>query len=176
MSSRPALAVSLYVARRRCLVVGDGPIADDRVARLRAAGAEVAAVPAAGYRPELTDGAFLVFCCDAARAEEVSRDARARGALVWCLDQPELSDLAMPALARRGTLQLAISTDGDAPALARRLREELERLLADAGPALDALLAEMAARRAALPPGVDRRDALGPVADRLRIEGRIVVE
>jgi siroheme synthase (precorrin-2 oxidase/ferrochelatase) len=170
MPSRPALAVSLFVAGRRCVVVGEGAPADERAARLDAAGAEVVRVPAAAFRPEALDDAFMVFCCDAASGPRVSAAARARRALVYVLDAPDASDLAMPALARRGPLQLAISTDGTAPALARRLRQELERLLTSAAPELDALLAEMARVRDQLPAG-DRRDRLTALAATLSLTG-----
>jgi siroheme synthase-like protein len=89
----------------------------------------------------------MVFCCDATLGPTVSRDARARGLLVYVLDMPELSDLRMPALVRRGPLQIAVSTDGVSPALARRLREQLEHLLAQNGVTLDAFVAHLASLR-----------------------------
>ncbi len=151
-------------------MIGDGAAAEDRVRRLTAAGAEVVVLPAAAYRAELLDAGFMVFVCDASVADEVSRDGRERGLLVYVLDQPDLSDLAMPALARRGPLQIAISTDGNAPALARRLREQIERLLEEGGPALDALLDEMSRRRVA-----GQRADLYEIARRLEIEGRLSI-
>jgi len=173
MLLKPALAVSLYVAGRRCLVVGRGAIAEDRAARLAAAGATVTVAEDASDSGVWTD-TFAAFCCDAGAAQAVSEAAKGRGVLVWCLDRPDLSDFAMPALARRGPLQLAVSTDGAAPALARRLREQLERLLGDAGVELDALLAEMARVRGASA-GDERREQLAALAARLTVEGRIAV-
>ena len=175
MPSRPALSVSLYVLGRRCLVVGEGPMAAERAGRLSAAGAEVVLVPRSEYRPELLAGAFMVFCCDAALGPTVSRDARVRGALAYVLDAPELSDLAMPALVRRGPVQIAVSTDGMAPALSRRLRSEIERLLAANGVELDAFVEEMARlREDLLPPA--RREQLYDVASRLTIEGSVKIK
>jgi siroheme synthase-like protein len=113
----------------------------------------------------------MVFSCDASTHPAVSRDGRERGALTYCLDAPDLSDLAMPALARRGPLQLAISTDGQAPALARRVREELERLLGESGAELDALIDELARLRAA-----GQRANLYDVARRLAIAGKIRID
>lgn len=175
MSSRPALAVSLYVAGRRCVVVGDGEPAAERAARLREAGADVVTVGTAAFTADRVAGASLVVAADPARAAEASAAAHAAGALAYCVDRPELSDLAMPALARRGAVQLAVSTEGAAPALARRLRDELQRLLDAAGPALDAFVAELATLRASLPPG-DRKERMWQEACRLAIEGRIQID
>lgn len=177
MSPRAVLPISLYVADRRVLLVGSGALADERADRLRAAGAALDRVAAADYRPEACDGAMLVLAHtdDAALDRAIAADARTRGCLAYAHDQPEISDLAMPALVRRGPLAVAISTDGRAPALARRLREELGRLLDGAGPRLDALVAELAHLRATLPkPG--RAEALYAVARRLRLTGDAIVD
>jgi siroheme synthase (precorrin-2 oxidase/ferrochelatase) len=174
MPPRPSLSVSLYVLGRRCLVIGEGPMAAERASRLSAAGAEVVLVRRGEYRPELCSGAFMVFCCDATLGPTVSRDARVRGALVYVLDQPDISDLAMPALVRRGPVQLAVSTDGVAPSLSRRLREQLEHLLAQNGVDFDAFVEEMARlREDALP--AQRRDQLYEVASRLVIDGEVKI-
>ncbi len=53
--------------------------------------------------------------------------ATARGVLCNVVDDPERCDFYYPAIVRRGPLQIAISTDGRSPALARRLRIELQR-------------------------------------------------
>jgi precorrin-2 dehydrogenase/sirohydrochlorin ferrochelatase len=170
------LAVSLYVESTRCVVVGEGALADERVARLKEAGALVEQVATRDWRAELARGAKMVLAIDATRADEVTRDARAAGALAYALDQPTRSDLAMPAVARRGPLQIAVTTDAQAPALARRLRAELQRLLDEAGPELDRLLAALEAERAGLPPGPERRDALQRASERLSIEGKLSIE
>jgi siroheme synthase-like protein len=101
----------------------------------------------------------------------VAEAARAHGTLVYVQDRPTLSDLSMPALARRGPLQLAVSTEGLAPALARRLRQELEKLLLTAGQRLDDLLDEMARARDG-----GERNQLTRLAERLRIAGRIEID
>jgi siroheme synthase-like protein len=170
------LAVSLYVESKRCLVVGEGALADERVARLQEAGARVERIATGDWRAELARGAAIVFAIDAARADEVTRDARAAGALAYALDQPALSDLAMPAVAKRGALQIAVTTDAQAPALARRLRTELQRLLDEAGPELDRLLRELEAERASRSPGPERRDALQRASERLSIQGKLSIE
>ncbi|MBI4509311.1 MAG: hypothetical protein HY698_06720 [Deltaproteobacteria bacterium] len=175
MTARPALAISLYVSGRRCVVIGDDSQAEERARRLRQAGAEVLTLPAASFEPGTCRGAFFVACCDPSVASAASADARAHGALFYALDLPDLSDLALPALAQHGPVTLAISTDGRAPVLARRLREELERLLTSCGNVLDTFVEELVQRREKLP-REGRKDLLYAVAKRLRIEGRIIVE
>lgn len=175
---RPGLAISLRLTGRAALVVGAGAGADERTSRLRAAGADVRRVAPDEYRTDMCVGAFLVVAHgdDPAFDRRVAADARAAGALAYAHDQPGVSDFAFPALARRGPLSLAISTDGVAPALARRMREEIDRLFADLGPALDALIDDLAAHRAGAAPGPDRAERLYRLACRLRFAGRLAVD
>jgi precorrin-2 dehydrogenase/sirohydrochlorin ferrochelatase len=173
---RPGLAVSLYVESKRCVVVGEGALADERIARLQEAGAQVEQIATRDWRADSARDAAVVLAVDAARADEVTRDARAAGALAYALDQPALSDLAMPAVARRGPLQIAVTTDAQAPALARRLRAELQRLLDEAGPELDQLLVALEAERGRRSPGPERREALQRASERLSIVGKLSIE
>lgn len=117
---------------------------------------------------------------DPALDRRVAADARARGCLCYAHDQPAISDFAMPAVARRGPLALAISTDALAPALARRLRGELQAALDQAGEALDRLVADLTAIRAEMPAATRqarqaRRERLLALARRLRLTGRFEV-
>jgi uroporphyrin-III C-methyltransferase/precorrin-2 dehydrogenase/sirohydrochlorin ferrochelatase len=175
---RPALAVSLRVTGRSALVVGLGDGADERSSRLRAAGALVRAVAPDDYRTDMCVGVFLAVAHsgDAELDRRVAADARAAGALAYAHDQPDVSDLVFPALARRGPLSLAVTTDGAAPALARRLREEIARLLDEVGPDLDLLLDDLERERAASPPGGERAERLYRLACRLRLAGRLSVD
>jgi siroheme synthase (precorrin-2 oxidase/ferrochelatase) len=178
MMKRPGLGVSLLLAGQQVVVVGDDALAGERVARLDDAGALVTHVAAAAYEASLCAGARVVFAMvdDEPLAARITADARAAGALAYAHDRPALSDFAMPALARRGAVSLAVTTDGVAPALARRLRQELQRLLDDAGFALDGLVAALEAERRALPPGEARRAALQRSAERLSLRGRIDID
>jgi siroheme synthase (precorrin-2 oxidase/ferrochelatase) len=175
LSRRPALPVSLYVEGRRVLVVGASPAAAERADRLRRAGADVEEIAPADFDEERCRGALAVLAGAGDRAGDrrVAEIARAAGCLAYAQDVPEASDMAMPALARRGPLTLAVSTDGVAPALARRIREELERALAAAGAALDGLLADLERLRSSL--GSADRGRLYRVASRLRLRGRFEV-
>ena len=79
----------------------------------------------------------------------VARLARERGVWVNVADDPQAGDVVLPAVARRGELQIAVSTGGASPALARRLRERLER---EFGPEYGDLVALLGALRAAWEP------------------------
>lgn len=176
MSRRPACAISLYVADRTVVIAGDGTGADERAERMRAAGAVVVRLPRADYQASALAGAFVVIANDDDDAfnRQVAAAARADGALAYAHDQPDASDFAMPALVGRGPLSIAISTDNVAPVLARRLREELTRLLESSGVALDRLIDRLEARRQELPRG--QRGELYRIASRLRIAGRLVID
>ena len=174
MPRRPALPISLYVEGQRVVITGDGPLAAERARRFRAAGARAVTIPASDWTPAHAEGARMVVCTgtDLDFVRRAAAEARAAGCpLVYAQDAPDQSDMAMPALVTRGPLKLAISTDGVAPALARRFREELERLVNAAGERLDRLLAELERLRDELPPG--KRQHLSDTAARMRIDGRI---
>jgi precorrin-2 dehydrogenase/sirohydrochlorin ferrochelatase len=110
----------LDVRGRRCLVVGSGPTADEKVAGLRAAGADV--VAAAGYEPSLLDGVWLVVVADG-DGERIYADANERRIFCNVADVPELCSFILPALHRRGPITVAVSTAGASPALAQHLRD-----------------------------------------------------
>lgn len=178
MARRPALALSLAIGGRSVLVVGAGPGADERASRLRQAGAAVRQVAPSEYRTDMCAGLFLVVAQsgNADLDRRIAADAAAAGALRYAHDQPDVSDFAFPAVARRGPLTLAIATDGAAPALARRLREELARALEEAGADLDALVRELEHEREEWAPSPERADRLYRLACRLRLAGRLEIE
>jgi siroheme synthase-like protein len=175
--------ISLSLAGRRCLVVGGGAEAVLRASNLLDAGAQVLVVaeetvpglselPAErlrfeerAYRESDLDQVWLVVqaTMDAALAARISRDCEARRIFFCAIDQPEHSGYSHLALARAGSLTIAIGTEGRAPALGKKLREELLRLLAAAGAAEE--VAALAALRDATP-RAERREVLSrAVAD-----------
>lgn len=138
----------LKLAGRYCLVVGAGAVGESKIKGLLAAGAKVNVVaPRAGetvyawaragmiswqprgFEPSDLERVFLVVVATSFRElnEEVYRQAQERGVLCNVVDDPMHCDFYYPAVVRRGALQIAISTDGKSPALAQRLRQELER-------------------------------------------------
>src|SRR6185295_7397304 len=58
--------------------------------------------------------------------QEIAAEANAAGVLLNVVDQPDLCDFIVPSLMERGDLLIATSTSGKSPAMARRIRQELE--------------------------------------------------
>jgi precorrin-2 dehydrogenase/sirohydrochlorin ferrochelatase len=112
------------VEGRRCVVVGDGGMADEKVAGLEACGASVERVRAGRYKRRVLKGAFVVIAATPDRKlnERVFRDAERRGMLCNVADVPELCNFILPAVHREGPIAVAVSTGGASPALAKRLR------------------------------------------------------
>ncbi len=132
---------------RSCLVVGAGTIGEPKIGSLLASGASVRVVAftataavaewaktkaitweARAFNSSDLDGVFLVIA--ATNSPDVNaaifREAGQRNILCNVVDDPEYCDFYYPAVVRRGDLQLAISTNGHSPALAQRIRRELE--------------------------------------------------
>jgi precorrin-2 dehydrogenase/sirohydrochlorin ferrochelatase len=80
------------------------------------------------FREEQMDGAFLVIAAtdDPDLNRKVSLSAGERNIPVNAVDQPSDCTFIVPSILRRGDLVIAVSTSGKSPALARRLREQLE--------------------------------------------------
>jgi sulfate adenylyltransferase len=144
--SSPALfPVFLKLSGRRVVVVGAGPVAASKVKSLIDTGAQVTVV-APKIQPELDraditlvrraflpsdlDGAWLVV---AAAPPEVNRAVRAaaeqRGVFVNAIDHPETCSAYAGGVLTRGGVTVAVSSNGEAPALAGLLREALEAVL-----------------------------------------------
>ncbi len=83
------------------------------------------------YQPAQLEAAALVIAAtdDTVLNARIHDDAHGRGLLVNAVDQPELCDVIFPALVRRGNLQVAISSGGVSPVLARLVKYWIERAL-----------------------------------------------
>jgi siroheme synthase-like protein len=149
------MATSYYMAcldltGRRCVVVGDGGLADEKVDGLEACGAVVERV--SRYRRRVLRGAFLVVAATPDRAlnERIFRDAERRAMLCNVADVPDLCNFILPAVHREGPIAVAVSTGGASPALAKRLRNEIAELVrpehAELAEELRALRPEVKAR------------------------------
>ncbi len=85
------------------------------------------------YKKEFIKDAILVIAATDDRAvnEAVFHDCRERRILCNVVDVPDLCDFYVPAIVRRGALQIAIGTDGYSPAYAGQLRRKLETLITE---------------------------------------------
>ncbi len=155
----------LKLAGRQCLVVGAGKVGEGKIAGALETGARIRVVSReataavrewarAGqieldlrsFSSEDLDGAFVAVVATASRDlnEFVYREARLRGVLCNVVDVPDLCDFYYPAVVRRGDLQIAISTSGQSPSLAQKLRQQLEQQF---GPGYAAWVAELGETR-----------------------------
>ena len=185
-SRRAMVPLFVDLSGKACLVVGGGRVAERKIERLLDGHANVTVVAPdvtarirelAGegaicwhernYRDGEAGGYFLTVAAtnDRAANDQVSRDAQAAERLVNVVDAPGLSNVYAPAVVRRDDLQIAVSTSGACPALAKRLREEMEsRYPAAYGP----LLGRLRLFRA------DLRDAVADPSERKAILNRVV--
>jgi len=137
----------LKLEGRRCLVVGAGNVAQSKIRSLLDSGAKVRVIApqassavqewasagvvtweARSFDAADLDGTVLVIAATSSSAvnETVFREAQQRNILCNAVDDPEHCDFYYGAVVRRGQLQVAISTEGQSPALAQRIRRELE--------------------------------------------------
>lgn len=155
-----AYAVNLDLTGRPVLVVGGGPVAARKIAGLLRAGAIVTAVAPEAVGEIADDPDVRWFARPYQRGEiasyrlgitatddpevnaQVAADADTAGVFVNSADDPENCSFTLPAVARHGDLQVAISTNGRSPGLARWLRRRYERELSGGYDQLLDLLAE----------------------------------
>ncbi len=147
------------------LVVGGGRIGARKAESLAAAGASVRLVATVvsehvdtstlhelrsrPFESDDLDGVRLVVTAtgDATVDAEISALARATGIWTNAADQPVDCEFILPAIARRGRVTVAVSTDGASPALARELRNVIDEFLTDE---IGVLAETLAAERAAI--------------------------
>src|SRR5688500_4637937 len=118
----------LTFAGRRAVVVGEGAMAEEKADGLNRCGARVSRVAPSDYDSEVLAGAVMVIDAteDAALNKRVFSDAEDRSMLVNVADVPELCNFILPALVRKPPLTVAISTAGASPALAKRMKREID--------------------------------------------------
>ena len=141
------LPVNLDVLNRPAVVVGGGEVASRKVLRLLEAGARVTVIAPAltarlqrevdsgrlthlarPYMDGDLSGALLAISAtsDSAINGAVAAEASARAIIADIVDAPETGSFTMPAIINRGDLVITVSTGGKSPALARKIRRELE--------------------------------------------------
>ena len=161
MRSTRLFPMFLKLSARPCLVLGAGTIAESKIAGLLEAGGRVRVVaPEAtpqvrswaqsnsiewhqrSFQPDDLTGMFLVVAATSSAElhQRIFEEATRRGVLCNIVDVPVLCDFYYPAVVQRGALQIAISTAGKSPALAQRLRKQLDEQF---GPEFEEWLAQL---------------------------------
>ncbi len=166
-SMKPAKLFPMFLklSARPCLVVGAGTIAESKIGSLLEAGGRLRVVaPEATpqvrswahsnsiewhqrpFQPEDLEGMFLVVAATSSTDlhERIFAQATQRGVLCNIVDVSPLCDFYYPSVVQRGALQIAISTAGQSPALAQRLRKQLE---VQFGPEYEEWLAQLGEAR-----------------------------
>jgi precorrin-2 dehydrogenase / sirohydrochlorin ferrochelatase len=188
----------LKLAGKQCLVVGAGKIGEGKIGGILDTGARIRVVALDAtstvrewaregsieleLRPFTDDdlsGAFLAIVATSSRTlnERVYSEAQKRGILCNVVDVPDLCDFYYPAVVRRGDLQIAISTAGQSPSLAQKIRQQLEKQF---GPAYASWLAELGeTRRLILASDLDKErqlDLLHSLASREAVEAALLAQ
>ena len=144
--------VFLDIAGKPAVVIGGGDVAHQKVKGLLDAGAVVTIV-SPELQPDLQaladegrlrhvrrdyqrgdlDGCFLAFVATDDRSINagVAAEGKERGVLVNAVDDTPNCDFIMPAVTQRGRIIVAVSTSGTSPAMARKMREELQAFLTE---------------------------------------------
>jgi precorrin-2 dehydrogenase/sirohydrochlorin ferrochelatase len=155
----------LKLEGRQVLVVGAGNVGEPKIAGLLETGAHIRVValqasPAVrewaregkielavrAFSSDDLAGAFLTIVATNSRTlnERVYHEAQRRGVLCNVVDVPDLCDFFYPAVVRRGDLQIAVSTAGQSPSLAQKIRQQLEKQF---GPGYATWVAELGETR-----------------------------
>lgn len=185
----------LKLEGRQCLVVGAGRVGEPKISGLLETGARVHVVALQasaavrewaragkielelrGFSPEDLDGIFLAVVATNSRTlnERIYYEAQRRRVLCNVVDVPDLCDFFYPAVVRRGDLQIAVSTAGQSPSLAQKIRQQLEKQF---GPGYARWVAELGeTRKLILASDLDKErklDLLHSLASRESLEAAL---
>ncbi len=179
--------IFLELSGRRVVLIGGGAVAVRKAGVLLEAGARlvVVAEQATGvlttmctqqgatlirsrYAKEyISEAALVVAATDDAKVNrQVYADCQAQGILCNVVDDPEFCDFFVPAVVKRGDLQIAISTEGNCPAYAGHLRKKLEAIFTQEHGEFLTELEQMRKRIIErIPDQADRKALLGELVD-----------
>ena len=179
--------IFLELAGHRVVVIGAGSVAVRKVQTLLSAGARVVVVAEhiddmmtalctgtdveiirAPYSKNYLTGALLAIAATNNNElnKKIYKDCQELEILCNVVDVPELCDFYVPAVVKRGPLQIAVSTDGASPAYAGHVREKLEKLFTEKHGQFVAELETLRIRVIEqLPAPADRKALFGELAD-----------
>ncbi len=188
----------LKLEGRQVLVVGAGHVGESKIAALLETGARIRVVSLTAtdsvrawasegklqlelrhFTSSDLDQTFLAIVATSSRTlnQRVYGEAQARGVLCNVVDVPDLCDFFYPAVVRRGDLQIAISTSGQSPSLAQKIRHQLEKQF---GPGYATWVAELGeTRKQVLASDLSRErklDLLHSLASREALEAALAEE
>src|SRR5260370_25072193 len=182
----PLYPIFLKLEGRKVLIVGGGAVAEQKVEGVLRSATDLTVISplvtpriarwvtderlkhiATEYRAGMAQGSFLEIACT--ESETINRavyeEASRCGAIVNAVDDPEYCNFYAPAVVSRGDFQIAISTGGASPALAQRVRKELEHQYgAEYGPWTSWLGRTRAALRETLPRNEGRKQLIRMLA------------
>ena len=142
--------ISLNITDRKCTVIGGGRVAARKTRALLDCGGAVTVISPEltkalqkmlaeqliswqkrEYQPGDLAGSFVVIAAtdDAVVQKEVYGEAEGNGQLVNVADVPEFCNFILPATVKRNDLTISVSTAGKSPALASKIRQNLESVV-----------------------------------------------
>jgi precorrin-2 dehydrogenase/sirohydrochlorin ferrochelatase len=140
--------IFLDLKDKEILVVGGGKVAERKIEALLTCGAKIKVVSSKitdrlnkivevyglryfneEFRKKHLEGVFLVIAAtdDGTLNHKISKMAKKKGLLINAVDQPPDCNFIVPSVVKKGDLLIAISTSGKSPALAKKLREQLDK-------------------------------------------------
>ncbi len=140
--------INLNLANKKCIIIGGGRVAERKVFNLLEYGADIKLVSNEitekiakiqekitlikdNYNKRYLEKSALVFICTNNKDIniEIYKDAKSMGCLVNIATSPELCDFTIPSVVKRGDLQIAISTNGKSPAIAKIVKEKIDSFI-----------------------------------------------
>jgi precorrin-2 dehydrogenase / sirohydrochlorin ferrochelatase len=139
--------IYLDIRNKKCVVIGGGEVAERKVRRLLECDADISVIAKAvtpaldimikegrihriddEYNESYIRDAFLVIGATDQNDinARISWDAQEKRLLVNIVDDPDRCNFILPSLLKQGELSIAISTGGKSPALAKKLRQDME--------------------------------------------------
>ncbi len=150
----PELLIDILLEGQQALVVGGGKVGERKTLQLLDAGAKITVVSKEFTeelvdlsrrgnvnleRAEVSEGyivglkfqpkVVIVALDDMSLNKKIAEEARSIGALVSVVDDPAISDFAMPAVAKVGDIRIGVSTRGSSPAMAGVIRRRVEKMI-----------------------------------------------